>query len=156
MEPQQIFNFVGCQCNLPQGIVRPITERWKALVSKKIFLLSRTCCSQLMSLINLFTATEKQVLLGHLLHATNLIASQEHSACARFSGKGYFVPRSLKWLSPHLRCWQQKKQHTSRSALHSLRQILQMLQRHQIMVAVLSEEISPQKVIGHSQKANCT
>ena len=66
LEPKQIFSFVGYQYDLIQGVVRPTPERWEALNSKINSLLKRTSCSvrQLLSLIGLLTATEKQVPSG--------------------------------------------------------------------------------------------
>ena len=63
LEPKQVFNFVGYQYDLVQGVVRPTWERWEALNSKINPLLSWTSCSvrQLMSLIGLLTAMEKHV-----------------------------------------------------------------------------------------------
>ena len=70
LEPKQIFNFVGYQYDLIQGVVRPTPERWEALNSKINSLLERSSCSvrQLMSLIGLLTAMEKQVPTGLVLH----------------------------------------------------------------------------------------
>ena len=68
LEPKQIFNFVGYQYDLIQGVVRPTPERWEALNSKINSLLERTSCSvrQLMSLIGLLMAMVKQVPSGRL------------------------------------------------------------------------------------------
>ena len=66
LEPKQTFMFVGYQYDLIQGVVRPTPERWEALNSKINSLLERSSCSvrQLISLIGLLTATEKQVPSG--------------------------------------------------------------------------------------------
>ena len=45
LEPKQIFNFVGYQYDLVQGVVRLTPERWEALNSKITSLLKRTNCS---------------------------------------------------------------------------------------------------------------
>ena len=68
LEPKQIFNFLGYQYDLIQGVVRSTLERWEALNSKINSLLERSSCSvrQLMALIGLLTATEKQVPSGRL------------------------------------------------------------------------------------------
>ena len=66
--PKQVFNFVGYQFDLKEGRVRPTEERWQTLTDKIRFLMSDPVCPvrQLMSLIGLLTATEKQVHLGRL------------------------------------------------------------------------------------------
>ena len=68
LDPKQIFDFVSYQFDLKQGKVRPTLECWQTLNAKIQKLLSRPTCpvSQLMSLIGLLTATEKQVHLGRL------------------------------------------------------------------------------------------
>ena len=68
LEPKPIFNFVGYQFNLRGGRVRPTTERWQTLQVKIREILSNPLCPvrNLMSLIGLLTATEKQVHLGRL------------------------------------------------------------------------------------------
>ena len=68
LEPKQIFNFVGYQFDLQSGRVRPTPDRWQTLQEKILELISRPACSvrELMSLIGLLTATEKQVHLGRL------------------------------------------------------------------------------------------
>ena len=67
LEPTQIFDFVGYQFDLQTGKVRPTQERWEALQNKIQALLAVLQCRarELMSLICLLTATEKQVHLGH-------------------------------------------------------------------------------------------
>ena len=66
--PQQIFNFVGYRFDLLTGRVLPTLERWETLRAKLLFVKSKDSCTvrQLMSLIGLLTATEKQVWLGRL------------------------------------------------------------------------------------------
>ena len=68
LDPKQLFNFVGYQFDLKEGKVRPTLEWWKTLTAKIQELLARLTCTvrQLMSLIGLLTATEKQVHLGRL------------------------------------------------------------------------------------------
>ena len=68
LEPKQVFNFVGYQFDLESGWVRPTPDRWQSLQEKILELISRPACSvrELMSLIGLLTATEKQVHLGRL------------------------------------------------------------------------------------------
>ena len=66
LDPKQVFNFVGYQFDLKEGKVRPIPERWQALIDKIQTILSGPVCPvrQFMSLIGLLTAPEKQVHLG--------------------------------------------------------------------------------------------
>ena len=68
LEPKQVFDFVGYQFDLRSGRVRPTPDRWQNLQDKiQALLLSPACpVRQLMSLIGLLTATEKQVHLGRL------------------------------------------------------------------------------------------
>ena len=102
--PKQVFNFVGYQFNLIEGKVRPTVERWQALTNKIQSILSGPVCPvrQFMSLIGLFTATEKQVHLGRL-----------HMRPIHWHLKNNWrVPESLdkvitvyRSLHPHLRWW---------------------------------------------------
>ena len=66
--PQQNFNFVGYRFDLLTGRVLPTVERWETLRAKLLFIKNKDSCTvrQLMSLIGLLTATEKQVWLGRL------------------------------------------------------------------------------------------
>ena len=68
LEPQQVFDFVGYQYDLLNGVVRPTQNRWEALQQKITVLLQNRSCRvrTFMSLIGLLTATEKQVPLGRL------------------------------------------------------------------------------------------
>ena len=68
LEPQQVFDFVGYQYDLLNGVVRPTQNRWEALQQKITVLLQTRYCRvrTFMSLIGLLTATEKQVPLGRL------------------------------------------------------------------------------------------
>ena len=64
LEPKQVLNFIGYQ----EGKVRPTLEHWQTLNLKIQKLLSDPYCQvrQLMSLIGLLTAAEKQIHLGRL------------------------------------------------------------------------------------------
>ena len=68
LDPKQIFDFVGYQFDLKEGRVRPTLEHVLTFTAKIRVLLARLTCpvQQLMSLIGLLTATEKQVHLGRL------------------------------------------------------------------------------------------
>ena len=87
LEPQQVFDFVGYQYDLLNGVVRPTQNRWEALQQKITVLLQTRYCRvrTFMSLIGLLTATEKQVPLGRL-HMR--VAPQEALESPRISGKG--------------------------------------------------------------------
>ena len=68
LDPEQVFNFVGYQIDLREGKVRPTLNWWQALTTKIRELLTGLTClvQQLMSLVGLLTAIEKQVHLGRL------------------------------------------------------------------------------------------
>ena len=69
LEPKQILNFVGYQFELRAGRVQPTLDRWQNLQDKILELISLPACParQVMSLIGLLTATEKEVHPGRLL-----------------------------------------------------------------------------------------
>ena len=106
--PQQVFNFVGYQYDLKQGLVRPTPEQWKALNSKIGTLLKQKQCTvrQFMSLRGLLTTTEKQVPSGRL----HMRPIQWHLKA------NWYVPESLEKLIPisksfrrHLQWWLQEE-----------------------------------------------
>ena len=68
LEPKQVFNFGGYQFDLKEDRVKPTPERWQNLQTKIQEIMSSPVCPvrNLMSLIGILTATEKQVHLGHL------------------------------------------------------------------------------------------
>ena len=68
LEPKRVFNFVGYQFDLMEGRVRHTQERWETLQTKIRDHMTGPVCPVriLMSLIDLLTATEKQVHLGRL------------------------------------------------------------------------------------------
>ena len=63
LDPKQVFDFLGYQFNLKEGKFKPTLDRWQTLTTKIKELLTGPTCPvlQLMSLIGLLTATEKQV-----------------------------------------------------------------------------------------------
>ena len=65
---QQVFNFVGYHFDFSQGLVKATQERRQALIQKIKNLVDHQSCSvqQFISLIGLLTATEEQVISGHL------------------------------------------------------------------------------------------
>ena len=74
LEPNQVFNFIGYQYNLSQGVVRPTPNKWQNLQTKIRHILAKPQCSvhQFMSLIGLLIFTEKQV-----PYEINYVASKE-------------------------------------------------------------------------------
>ena len=68
LNPKQVFDLVCYQFDLKEGKVRPTLDRWQTLTTKFRELLTRPTfpVRQLMSLIGLLTASEKQVHLGRL------------------------------------------------------------------------------------------
>ena len=125
LEPKQIFNFVGYQYDLVQGVVRPTPERWEALNSKISSLLERTSrlVRELMSLIGLLTATEKQVTSGRL-HMRPIQCHQKNDWHIPESlEKVIPIPRSLH---PHLLWWVKEENVLSGQHLHPLRHAVQI------------------------------
>ena len=119
LEPKQIFNFVGYQYSLVQGVVRPTPERWETLNSKINSLLERTSCSvqQLMSLIGLLTATEKQVPSGRLHMRPIQWHLKNHWHIPESLEKVIPIPRSLH---PHLHWWLKEENVLPGQHLHPL------------------------------------
>ena len=113
--PQQTFDFVGYHFDLSQGLVKPTQERWRSLSQKLNLLLGLECCSvrQLMSLIGLLTATEKQVVSGRL----HMRPIQWHLK------KVIPIPSSLH---VHLRWWLDPAKVLSGQPLHPLQHALQL------------------------------
>ena len=68
LEPKQVFDFVGYQYDLLNGLVKPTQNRWELILWKVESILSNPTCRvrKFMSLIGLLTATEKQVPLARL------------------------------------------------------------------------------------------
>ena len=125
LEPKQVFDFVGYQFDLRSGWVRPTPDRWQSLQEKIRTLLSLPACPvrQLMSLIGLLTATEKQVHLGQL----HMRPIQWHLK------NNWRVPESLEKviplptsLHPHLQWWLVEDNVLQGQALHPLQHALQI------------------------------
>ena len=104
LNPKQVFDFVGYQFDLKRGKVIPTLDWWQSLKAKIQELLARPTCPvwQLMSLIGVLTATEKQV------HP-----SQLHMRPIQWHLKSNWrIPESLekvipiiRSLHPHLKWW---------------------------------------------------
>ena len=120
LEPKPVFNLVGYQYNLFQGVVRPSPERWEALNYKISSILFRTTCSvrQPMSLIGLLRAMEKQVLSESL-----------HMRPIQWHLKNHWhITESLEKiiLIPHLTWWLKDKNVLPDKHLHPLRHTVQI------------------------------
>ena len=104
LEPKQIFNFVGYQFDLRAGRVRPTPDHWQNLQDKVSEILSLPACPvrQLMSLIGLLTATEKQVHLGRLHMRPIQWHLKNNWRVPESLEKVIPIPRSLH---PHLQWW---------------------------------------------------
>ena len=104
LEPKQVFDFVAYQFDLRSGRVRPTPDRWQSLQGKILKVLSLPACPvwQLMSLIGLLTATEKQVHLGRLHVRPIQWHLKNNSMVPESLEKVIPIPRSLH---PHLQWW---------------------------------------------------
>ena len=125
LEPQQIFDFVGYQYDLLNGLVRPTQNRWEALQQKITGLLQRRSCRvrTFMSLIGLLTATEKQVPLGRLHMRPIQWHLKKHWRVPESLEKEIPIPRSLH---QHLQWWTQEKNVLKGQPLHPLQHAIQI------------------------------
>ena len=125
LEPKQIFDFVGYQYDLQVGKVRPTQERWQNLQEKVQNLLIVPQCKvrQLMSLIGLLTATEKQVHLGRLHMRPIQWHLKNHWKTPESLAKLIPIPKSLH---PHLQWWLQEENVLRGQSLHPLSHSLQI------------------------------
>ena len=125
LEPKQVFDFVGYQFDLQSGRVRPTPERWQNLQQKILGLLSIPTCPvrDLMSLIGLLTATEKQVHLGRLHMRPIQWHLKNNWPVPESLEKVIPVPRSLH---PHLQWWLVEKNVLTGQPLHPLKHALQI------------------------------
>ena len=125
LEPKQVFNFVGYQFDLQSGRVRPTPDRWQSLQEKILEIISRPACSvrELMSLIGLLTATEKQVHLGRLHMRPIQWHLKRNWRIPESLHKRIPLPRSLH---PHLQWWLQEDNVLTGQPLHPLQHALQI------------------------------
>ena len=123
--PQQIFNFVGYRFDLLTGRVLPTLERWETLRAKLLFVKSKDSCTvrQLMSLIGLLTATEKQVWLGRLHMRPIQWHLKKHWHVPEILDKEIPVPPTLH---PHLDWWLEERNVLRGQPLHPMRHALQV------------------------------
>ena len=124
LDPKQVFKFVGYQIDLKGGMVRPTPERWQTLTPEIQELLARPTCPvrQLMSLIELLTATEKQVHLGRF-HEAHTVAPEKQLEGNRVTIKGDPYPQVAP---PHLRWWLEEDDVFQGQPLHPLKHALQI------------------------------
>ena len=125
LDPKQVFNFVGYQFNLREGKVRPTPEHWQTLRDKILSILSGPVCpvQQLMSLMRLLTATEKQVHLGRLHMRPIQWHFKNNWRVPESLEKVIPVPRSLH---PHLQWWLEESNVLPGQPLHPLKHALQI------------------------------
>ena len=125
LEPQQVFDFVGYQYDLLNGLVRPTQNRWEALQQKVTGLLQNRSCRvrTFMSLIGLLTATEKRVPLGRLHMRPIQWHLKKHWRVPESLEKEIPIPRSLH---QHLQWWTQEKNVLKGQPLHPLRHAVQI------------------------------
>ena len=125
LDPKQVFNFVGHRFDLKEGKVRPTLEYWETLNAKIKKLLSRptSLIRQLMSLIGLLTATEKQVHPVRL-HMRPIQWDLKHNWRVPESlKKVIIIPRSLH---PNLKWWLEDGNVLQGQPLHPLKHALQI------------------------------
>ena len=124
LEPQQVFDFVGYQYDLLNGVVRPTQNRWETLQQKITVLLQNRSCRvrTFMSLIGLLTATEKQVTLGRLHMRPIQWHLKKHWRVPESLEKEIPIPRSLH---QYLQWWTQEENVLKGQPLHPLRHAVQ-------------------------------
>ena len=125
LEPKQIFDFVSHQFDLKTGRVRPTLDRWQSLQGKilEILLLPTCPVRQIMSLIGLLTATEKQVHLGRLHMRPIQWHLKRHWRIPKSLEKVIPIPGSLH---PHLQWWLQEDNVLTGQPLHPVKHALQI------------------------------
>ena len=125
LDPKQVFDIVTYQFGLKEGKVRPTQDPWQTLRTKIRDLLAGPTCPvrQLMSLIGLLTATEKQVHLGRLHMRPIQWHLKQNWRVPESLEKVIPVPRSLH---PHLRWWLEEGNVLQGQLLHPLKCALQL------------------------------
>ena len=103
--PKQVFDFVGYQYDLVQGVVRPKTERWHALNQKMRFLQDAPFC------------TVRQM-MSHW--ASN--SYRKTGSC----GASSHAPHSMTPHSLHLKWWTEEANVLPAQHLHPLQHALQL------------------------------
>ena len=121
----QTCSFVGYRFDLITGRVLPTQDRWEALQEKLRFIKERHNCTvrQLMSLIGLLTATEKQVCSGRLHMRPIQWHLKRHWHVPEILEKVIPVPQSLH---PHLDWWLDEANVLKGQPLHPLQHAVQL------------------------------
>ena len=125
LEPKQVFNFVGYWFDLKEGRVRLTLERWQTLQTKIREIMASPVCPvrNLMSLIRLLTATEKQVHLGCLHMRPIQWHLKNNWRVPETMEKTIPIPKSLH---PHLEWWLEESNVITGQPLHPLKHALQI------------------------------
>ena len=125
LEPKQVFEFVGYQCDLSHGLVKPTQNRWESILQKVQSIMASPKCRvrNFMSLIGLLTATEKQVPLGRLRMRPIQWHLKRHWRVPESLEKEIPVPSSLH---PHLLWWTKETNVLLGQPLHPLRHAIQI------------------------------
>ena len=125
LDPKQVFDFAGYQLDLKEGKVRPTLNQWQTLKTKITDLLTGPTgpVQQLMSLIGLLTAIEKQVHLGRLHIRPIQWHLKQTWRVPESLEKVIPVPRSLQ---PHLKWWLEEGNVLQGQPLHPLKHALQL------------------------------
>ena len=125
LEPKQVFNFIGYRVDLKEGRVRPTPEHWQTLQTKIPEIMASPVCPvrNLMSLIGLLTATEKQVHLGHLHMRPIQWHLKNNWRVPETMEKTIPIPKSLH---PHLEWWLEESNVITGQPLHPPKQALQI------------------------------
>ena len=119
LEPKQIFNFVGYQFDLNEGRVRPTPERWQALQTKILEIMSSVPGPETNVLNGLLTATEKQVHLCRLHMRPIQWHLKNNWRVPETMEKTILIPKSLH---PHLVWWLEESNVITGQPLHPLKQ----------------------------------
>ena len=126
LEPKQVFNFVGYQFDLKED--RPTPECWQTLQTKIREIMSSPVCPvwNLMSLIGLLTASEKQVYLGRLHMRPIQWHLKNNWRVPETMEKTIPIPNSLH---PHLRWWLEESNVLTGQPLHPLKRAANLYRR---------------------------
>ena len=120
LEPKQVFDFVGYQYDLFNGLVKPTQNSTESGIDSSI----PTCrVRKFMSLIGLLTATEKQVPLGRLHMRPIQWHLKRHWRVPKSLRKEIPVPRTLQ---PHIQWWTKDTNVLLGQPLHPLHHALQI------------------------------
>ena len=130
LESKQVFNFLVDQFDLRSGRLQPTPDRWQSLQDKILELLSLLACPawQLISLIGLLTATEKQVHLDRLHMRPIQWHLKNNWKVPESLEKVFPIPKSLH---PHLQWWLQDDNVLTGQPLHPINMLCKSLQTHQ-------------------------